>query len=55
MSSGALSRFARRHVGRQFTDNVAIGRRRALDKNAKARLDAELLYKRLAGITRHRR
>src|SRR5664280_413708 len=44
-----------RHVGRQFTDNIAIGRRRALDKNAKARLDAELLYKRLAGTTRHRR
>ena len=32
-----------RDLRRQFADNVGIGRRRAYRKNAKARLDAELL------------
>ena len=44
-----------RHIGRQWTYDIAIGRRRALDKNAKARLDAELLDERFAGMAGHRR
>src|SRR6202022_205474 len=42
------------HLGRQLATDPAIGVRRALDKNTKARLDAELLRKRFAGIASHR-
>jgi hypothetical protein len=37
-----------RHVGGQLADDIAIGAPQAWRKNAKARLDAELLHNRFA-------
>ena len=42
------------HAGRQSADDIAVGIGRAAYKNAKARLDAELLHNGFAGIVGHR-
>src|SRR5271167_1062408 len=39
----------------QWTHDLVVGGRRVIDKNTKARLDAELLYNCFAGIAGHGR